>query len=140
MTPHLDATISYSVGEARVLFAALHELSRVASAQLPLVRRMAADTARFLADVDARRAADAAGGCANATDPSDTGGCRCTVWTPRDGAPAGDLNVTITEAAERLGLSASYVRRMAPRWGGVKVAGRWLIPLDTLNTKARRSP
>ncbi|MEQ1700366.1 MAG: hypothetical protein ABMA25_09660 [Ilumatobacteraceae bacterium] len=140
MISHLDATLSLSVGEARVFFDLLHERSQVASSQLPYIRRLEAEVFRFLADVEASRAAAAARGCAIATDPSGAGQCLGTVWMPWDGAPAGDLNVTITEAADRLGLSASYVRRMAPMWGGVKVAGRWLIPSDTLNTKARRSP
>ncbi len=35
------------------------------------------------------------------------------------------------------GISAAYVRRMAPKWNGTQVAGRWLIPTDHITTRRR---
>lgn len=40
--------------------------------------------------------------------------------------------VPVTEAAERLGLTDRQVRRLAPRLGGKKIAGRWFVDEQAL--------
>lgn len=40
--------------------------------------------------------------------------------------------VPIVEAATRLGLTDRQVRRLAPRLGGKKIAGRWLLDEEAL--------
>lgn len=40
--------------------------------------------------------------------------------------------VPLVEAAARLGLTDRQVRRLAPRLGGKKIGGRWLIDEQAL--------
>lgn len=37
-----------------------------------------------------------------------------------------------TEAAQRLGCSERWARKLAPRLGGRQISGRWLIPTDRI--------
>lgn len=50
--------------------------------------------------------------------------------------------VPLVEAATRLGLSDRQARRLAPRLGGRKIAGRWLIDEQALmdQIEGRRQP
>ncbi len=95
------------------------DLERVAPSQLRHARSVKADLAAYLVTCSPR-------GCGTATDQ----------WQPRrasahDGSgevPVISDRYTVSQAAVLLSCSESYVRRMASTWGGVLVAGRWLIP------------
>lgn len=54
---------------------------------------------------------------AGQTDPAQPGGAH----------HGGEPTVTVLQAARQLGVSERHVRRLAPRLGGKRIGGRWLL-------------
>lgn len=128
--------LALDVADARLVLAGLEslerEVARVAPSQLGKVRLIRADVARFLASLTPPSGA----GGDSATVPGDEGRSIAMLGSGMN-ARGRDLYATVTEAAARLSMSTGYVRRMAPSWGGVQVAGRWSIPLSTIERIAK---
>ena len=129
--------LALDVTDARLVLAALEslerEVTRVAPSQLGKVRLVRADVARFLVSCLPPSGA----GCDSATVPGDEGRTIAMMDSGMNVRAVRDLHATVTEAAARLSMSTGYVRRMAPSWGGVQVAGRWSIPLSNIERIAK---
>ncbi len=120
---------------ARLHLAALdaleRELLRVAPTQLRAVKLARADLVRCLQ-------AHSSTGCATATAQVQSGAARGNTHRREgNGVSATRDLLSVSEVARQYGISAAYVRRMAPKWNGTQVAGRWLIPTDHITTRRR---